>query len=179
MASDDIQIWRYSIPPVNGQGWGIFLLDSTGMFAAVTDYGNCAYKWTHHGCKDFREFIAKIKPEVRNEYYIQKLFGDKDTFDSERTIKGIKQHILEYRHMGDYSKEFARKEWELIEYYSDMCDVGFYNWYEQTNISDAHEFSIYDHSTSTKAFGSELLPRLAVVLREELNLVNKGDKDLR
>lgn len=175
----DVKVWRYSIPPINGQGWGIFLLDSTGMFAAVTDYGNCAFKWSHHGCKDFREFIAKIKPEKHNEYYIKKLFGGKDTFDGERTVKEIKRHILETRHMGDYSKEFARKEWELVEYYSDMCDVGFYNWCEQTNISDAHEFSNYDYSLNLKLFGSELLPRLAVLLREELNLANKNDDELQ
>ncbi|ARF67055.1 hypothetical protein B7C51_19310 [Paenibacillus larvae subsp. pulvifaciens] len=48
---------RYS--PIDGEGWGIFILDETGMFAAVTDYGNCAYKWPHSGCEDFRHFFAQ------------------------------------------------------------------------------------------------------------------------
>ena len=167
MASD-VQIWRYSIPPLNGQGWGIFILDSTGMFAAVTDYGNCAFKWTHHGCNDFREFLAKVKPCRLNDYCIIKLFGSKNVFDSDETLKEIKRHILTYRYEDEYSKDFARKEWGLLEDYYDESEFGFGRWLEETSISDAYEFAVYDYSAGAKMFGSELLPRLAEVLREEL-----------
>lgn len=161
-------MWRYSIPPLNGQGWGIFILDSTGMFAAVTDYGNCAFKWTHHGCNDFREFIAKIQAGRQNDYYIKKLFGHRDVFDGEETLKEIKRHILTYRYENQYTKEYARKEWDLLGDYYDESEFGFGRWLEETNISDAYEFAVYDYSASAKAFGSELLPRLAEVIRKEL-----------
>lgn len=139
------------------------------MFTAVTDYGNCAYKWTHHGCSDFREFIAKLETGRQNDCYIKKLFGCKDIFDSERTIKDIKKHILENYRDGTYSKTEAREEWELIKEYEDgMTNVGFGMWYERTNISDAYEFAVYDYSTNVKAFGSELLPRLAEVLKHDI-----------
>ncbi|SFH21672.1 hypothetical protein SAMN05660649_04288 [Desulfotomaculum arcticum] len=168
----DIKFWRYSLPPIDSiEGWGIFLLDSTGMFAAVTDYGNYAFKWTHHGCKDFREFFIDIKHGSDNEYYIKKLFqGQEKEFDGENTIKSIKEHILYYRRDGSYSKEFAREEWDLIKEYEHnfISVIDFTRWHDETKIDEAHEFACYDYPSDIKAFGQKLLPRLADVLREEL-----------
>ncbi|OPX89429.1 MAG: hypothetical protein A4E53_01506 [Pelotomaculum sp. PtaB.Bin104] len=168
---ENIKIWRYSIPPIKGQGWGIFLLDSTGMFAAVTDYGNYAFKWTYHGCKDFREFFSDIREGSVNEYYLKKLYqGRKMEFDGKGTMQLIKEHILQNRRDRSYTKEFAREEWDRIKDFEGEfdSDVQFSRWYDETEIEDAHEFYCSDYPADLKAFGKEILPRLAAVLREEL-----------
>jgi len=162
----DIQFWRYSIPPTDSvEGWGIFLLDSTGMFAAVTDYGNYAFKWTHHGCKDFREFV--IKAHKSYDYILGKLISK--VYSGKKTINHIKRHILEYRWERSYSKKFARKEWDLIKEIDDMDNViGFKEWYDSTHIEDAAEFYGEDWTPCAKAFAKKLMPRLAEVLKAEL-----------
>lgn len=162
----DIKIWRYSIPPSDSiEGWGIFLIDSTGMFAAVTDYGNYAYKWTHHGEKDFRQFI--VTAYKSHDYILGKLASE--VYSGKKTVEGIKEHILEYRRDGSFTKEFARREWDLINEIEDMnSEHGFNEWYENTAINDASEFYETNWTPQAKAFAEKLMPRLAAVLREEL-----------
>lgn len=48
--------WRYDFPSVNGEGWGTIILGSDGYFSVVSDYGNFAYRWSHHAHDDFRRF---------------------------------------------------------------------------------------------------------------------------
>ncbi len=165
---NDIQFWRYSIPPIDSiEGWGIFLLDSTGMFAAVTDYGNYVYKWTHHGEKDFREFI--VKAYQSHDYILGKL--TKKVYSGKFTVEDIKNHILCFRRDGSYPKEFAREEWDLVKRIDNWDSIlGFNEWYERTDIQDASEFYGKDWTPSAWAFATKLMPRLAEMLREELRL---------
>lgn len=169
----EIKIWRYLIPPVdNIEGWGIFLLDSTGMFAAVTDYGNYAYKWTHHGRDDFRKFVIGLEKE--SDYLLGKVAPNKE-YDGEGTIKRIKKDILEHRREGAYTKDFARREWILINNNGNMDSAyGFYKWYEETAITDASEFYTEKWPTSYIAFAKKLIPRLTNAIRKELAM--EGDK---
>ncbi|MHB1418700.1 MAG: hypothetical protein ACYCX4_03810, partial [Bacillota bacterium] len=112
--SEDIQIWRYYIPSEDGlEGWGIFLLDSTGMFAAVTDYGNYAFRWAYHGEKDFRKFVIGLKNDPG--YLLGKVLPNGKVYDGEETIKNIKETIIDVRRDGSWSKEQARKEWDLLD----------------------------------------------------------------
>lgn len=163
---ENIKIWRYSIPPIDRiEGWGIFLLDSTGMFAAVTDYGNYAFKWSHHGSNDFREFI--IKAHKSYGYILEKLASK--VYSGKKTINHIKRHILEHRWERFYNKEFARKEWELIRDIEDMDNViGFKEWYDRTHIDDASEFYGEDWTPCAWAFATKLIPRLVEVLKDDL-----------
>jgi hypothetical protein len=87
--STQIKFWRYYLPNIDGEGWGIFLLDSTGFFSAVTDYGNCAYR---NGTKDFREFM-----KGSSSYYINKLFGEGTEYQGDQTVEKIKRYIIELR----------------------------------------------------------------------------------
>jgi hypothetical protein len=163
----NIKFWRYSLPPTddNIEGWGIFLMDSTGMFAAYTDYGNYCFKWTHHGCKDFREFIVKAYKSY--DYILGKLTSK--VYSGKKTVKGIKEHILEYRRNNWFDKKFARQEWDLINETEDMdSEHGFNEWYENTALDDASEFYATDWTPQAKAFAKKLMPRLAEVLRQEL-----------
>lgn len=165
----DIQFWRYSLPSVDGiEGWGIFLLDSTGMFSCVTDYGNYAFKWTHHGMSDFREFFVSDS----FDYYIKKLYlnnGGQLEFQSEETIENIKKNIIHSR-LNDYmSEETARREWDLLDSIDwDMGEIAKHDWYIQTDLCDAHEYFIYDYPANVKALRDNLLPRFSKLIRNEL-----------
>jgi hypothetical protein len=161
---DEIKMWRCAIPSIKGQGWGIFLLDSTGMFAAVTDYGNYAFKWTHHGCDDFREFVIDLKNSP--DYVLGKVSHGKE-YQGQKTNENIKNEILRARREGYLSEDQAKEEWELVgdelEYHE-----GFLDWYNQTSLCDAQEMSRYDYPPDEKAFAKILLPRLAQILEKEL-----------
>lgn len=163
----EVKFWRYYIPSVDGiEGWGVFLLDSTGMFAAVTDYGNAAYKWPLHAEEDFRRFFAK---GVSGGYLLQKLFYEHKQFDGDATLREVKEDIIERRRDGSYSRQKARKEWDLLSYYEDLDnDASFVRWYDNTSISDAGEFYKMRYPASARAFVNKLIPRLSEAIREEL-----------
>ncbi|MEV2908670.1 hypothetical protein ABNF65_08405 [Paenibacillus larvae] len=108
-----IKHWRYDIPPIDGEGWGTFLLDEKGMFAAVTDYGNCAYQWTQSGCIDFRHFFAKERTNWG--YFLPKLFYKLKEYDGDETLKRVKEDIISCRRDGTFTREKARQEWDLLE----------------------------------------------------------------
>lgn len=163
----EVKIWRYYIPPVDSvEGWGVFILDSTGMFAAVTDYGNAAYKWPLHAEEDFRRFFAK---GVSGGYLLQKLFYEQKKYDNEATLQDVKEFIMVCRREGSYSREKAREEWELLSYYDDLDnDASFVRWYDNTSISDAGELYKMSYPASARAFVNKLIPRLSEAIREEL-----------
>lgn len=169
----DIKFWRYSLPTVDGwEGWGVFLLDSTGMFCCVSDYGNYAYKWTHHGKDDFRELFVKD----HFGYHVDKLFnetGQKKEFQVGETIDKIKSSILHSRFEEYIDEEEARKEWDLVESIDwTFGEVAQWEWYQETSLYDADEYFVYDYPASVKALRDKLLPRLAVVIKQDL----KGEK---
>lgn len=166
---NDIKFWRYSIPSIDGiGGWGIFLLDSTGMFSCVTDYGNYAYKWTHHGMDDFREFFISDS----FDYYVNKLYrcnGGRLEFQPDETVKNIKQSILRSRYDDYMSGDTARNEWDLLDSVDwDMGEIACHEWLQQSDLCDAHELFIYDYPADAKALRDRLLPRFSELIRIEL-----------
>lgn len=168
----ETKFWKYYVPSIDGiEGWGIFILDSTGMFSCVTDYGNYAFNWTHHGMNDFREFFARDKGF---DYHVNKLYrigaqGELE-FQPEETIKNVKQSILESRWEDHMSEETARQEWDLLD------DIDWDNgllsqqeWYDRTDLTDAYEYFVYDYPPRVKGLRDKLLPRFAKMLRDELS----------
>lgn len=167
----ETKIWKYYVPSINGiEGWGIFILDSTGYFSCVTDYGNYAFNWTHHGEKDFREFFTR---DTCFDYHVNKLYRNgaqgKMEFQPEETIINIKRSILESRRHDHMGKETARTEWNLLgEIDWDMEEISQWEWYNETDLTDASEYFIYDYPARVKALRDKLFPRFAKLLREEL-----------
>lgn len=163
----EVKFWRYTIPSIDGEGWGIFLLDSTGMFAAVTDYGNYAYMWPlrHTGCDDFREFFKH-----RDAYYVLGKCAPSRgrEYQGDETGRYIRKEILRMRREDILNEEDARKEWGLLEDIDFDYAEGFGVWYEQTELSDAHEYARYDFSAQEKAFANELFPRFCDAVIEDL-----------
>ncbi|MEK5058622.1 hypothetical protein BK126_03085 [Paenibacillus sp. FSL H7-0326] len=172
----DVKFWRYYIPSTDEiEGWGIFLLDSTGMFAAVTDYGNYAYMWPlrNTGCNDFRDFfdhkdayyvLGKCAPSRGKEYQ-----GDK-------TEELIRKTIVQMRRSGSFTEEEAREEWNLLDSIDFYFREGFSQWYEQTNLYDAHEYSVHGYTASEKAFADKLFPRFCEAVAAELKAEREGPK---
>jgi len=138
------------------------------MFAAVTDYGNYAFRWTAFGKEDFRLFVAGL---AKSPYYLlEKVAPNGEVFDQEKTIKRIKEHILEYRWDRSYTKEFAKREWGLFTDNDFSHEYEFYEWYMETSIADAGEFAMTSYPPNCMAFATKLIPRLAAVLRQELEV---------
>lgn len=161
----EVKFWRYYVPNIDGEGWGIFLLDSTGMFAAVTDYGNCAYRWAHHGEDDFRKFLTGGSWG----YYLKKLFPHEYEYCQEKTLQSIKERILYSRFNRYITEEQAREEWDLLERHDDLYSSSdFTRWYDETSLDDAGEFYEQDYSASAKAFCYKLLPRLAEMIEKDI-----------
>lgn len=166
----NLQFWKYYIPPLEGiGGWGIFLLDSTGYFSCVTDYGNYAFKWSHHGVSDFREFFTNDS----FEYYVDKLYligaQGKLEFHPDKTIAHIKQSIAEARYYEHMDKKTARIEWDLLDEIDwSMGEISQWEWLNKTDLVDASELFIYDYPPRVKGLRDKLFPRFTKALKEEL-----------
>jgi hypothetical protein len=155
--------WKYIVPSVDGlEGWGIFVLDSTGYFSAVTDYGNYAFLWTHHGFEDFREFLMGLD----KDYLCSKL--GKRSYDGDLTLDNIKDQILQLRRDGTFTKEKAREEWDLLEYNNLENEVEFSNWLGETSIDEAWELARSSYGPDMEAFVTRLYPRFVKELKYDL-----------
>lgn len=165
----DVKLRRYYLPNSDPlEGWAIIVLGSDGFFSAVSDYGNYAFLWTHHGCDDFREFLLRAERDW--DYFLRKL-SPEQTYDGEKTVRAIRREILEARRNGRISKRMARLEWDLLE----ECEAGleyetgFAHWYGQTDLDDeAFGLRRVSHDSNAIAFVRKTMPRLAEVLRAEL-----------
>lgn len=84
MSDSEVKLRRYKIPSVKGEGWAVVVIGSDGYFSAVSDCGNYAHLWSHHGCADFRQFLIRAVEDW--EYFARKLSNEHDFRDwSEET----------------------------------------------------------------------------------------------
>lgn len=153
----DVQMWRYSVPPTKFGEWGIFLLDSTGFFAVVSDYGNFAHLWTHHGCADFREFLLDLEPD-----YLCSKLGTKNVLDEKMSLQLIRETL-------EQSEEPLEVEWELLEdLQSRGLENGFQEWSENTLLQPSYEYLCYTYSLDLRHFAEKVYPRFVELLRKDL-----------
>lgn len=164
--SSSVKFWKYYVPSVDGlEGWGIFILDSTGMFSAVTDYGNAAYKFEVRAGEDIRKYFAKGVPGNLKE----KLFYNLQCYDGEETLIRAQEYILEARREKSYSREQAREEWDLLELNEWIDnDANFVRWFDATSIDDAGEFYTMGYPPSCRGFVNKIMPRFCEVVAKEL-----------
>ncbi len=161
-----MKTWHYSFPNDKpGEGWAHITLSENGMFAAVSDFGNYAFLWSHTGKEDIREFFLDAKREW--QYFAGKLKPEKVLNEAE-SWKRIKTELLERRRAGDVTREEAREAWDEMELYSS-------SWNEYLDSSscnkvfdEAWDFSVYELQADVVAFCTRVLPRLADTLRAEL-----------
>lgn len=143
--------------------WAEILIDSNGMFAAVSDYGEFIYRWGYFN-GDFRYQILRFS----DDYFLGKTRGNKQEVKVEKTVEYIKKHIIEYRRTeySRWSKNRARREWELIKDCETEEDID--NWLNATEIQDAWEMVHYDYDEMAYRFCREILPRLRARIRKQL-----------
>lgn len=164
----------YRLDSVKGEGWAWIVVSSSGYFSAVSDFGNYAFFWTHHGCKDFRQFLYNAHKSW--DYFCSKLSygpGNKNKeYDGTGTYERIKEHILEYRKMGGHpdrkrflrgwDRETAREEWDLLHEDCEKVETegDWDHWMRRTNIQDAWEFRHERWPGGLERFCKETLKRL-------------------
>lgn len=169
-------IWSYYIPNNDKhEGWGKFILDSTGYFSCVTDYGNYAFWWTHHGEDDFRKFFVGIG----EDYLMGKLAMGKREFDLESSLEKMRRQAIEARRstlrkrvtdpeIWGVSKAYLREAWEAMDQAGSEREC--------INIVDEHyrcfpdtcELFTYGHPFELRAFCKRLLPRLVEEMKKDL-----------
>lgn len=173
---DDVTIHRYYLPSIKGEGWAVVLIGSDGMFTALSDYGNYGYWWSHHGCKDVREFFLRATKDP--DYFVRKLtHGHQDIYDGDATVKDIKKYILEVRRDRSWTAEKARAEWELLDNY-EIADSseGFSRWYDNTRIDEAYEYRHTKPQPQAVAFVEKVMRRLEEVIRLDLGYPEEEKK---
>jgi hypothetical protein len=168
-AKREVKLWRYHLPSENGEGWAIIVIGSDGFFSAVSDYGSYGYFWSHHGCKDVRQFFLRAP---RNwDYFLGKLAPKPWGFDGPATYKAIRECILEGRRRGGWDRMRARTEWDALK--ESGLENGhlyeYYQWGECTRIDCFYELGVYSPPGDAVAFCKETLGRLALVIRDELH----------
>jgi hypothetical protein len=175
--SKQITTWRYYLPSTKDQPWAEVLLASSGMFAAVSDYGNYAYPWRAHGERDFREFVAGL---AKDGNYAAGKFSRRSEYQGRETLAAVKRHICEGRRAGWCDADEAREMWdELSDFDIESHADEFSRWLRESDgastIADAFEFAVYDYPADVKAFCRLVLPRLAEVLRAELEAERRAE----
>lgn len=161
----DVQMWRYVVPSNKFGEWGIFLLDSTGYFSVVSDFGNYAYLWTHHGCADFREFLVGLE----KDYLCSKL-GTKGTLDEKKTLQLIGEALDQAEEDGSIPEEEMVEERMILEELdsSDGVEAGFRDWSESTRLNPPWEYLCYSYPPDLLGFAEKVWPRFVELLRKDL-----------
>ncbi len=152
----------------NYEGWNLVVLDQDGgectLFASG-DYGS--YVARFYFGKDFREAFLNFD----KEYLLRKIAKD-DVYDGDTTLKEIKWRIIQYRQDGSWSREQARKEWDLLNDYDFDYKEQFYEWAQETETYDcyfdAFEIACYKFPAAAVAFVERALPRLKQLIQKEL-----------
>ena len=160
-----VKHWRYFLPSENGEGYAIIFIDSTGVFSAVSDFGNYGYIWGSTGSKSIKEFLLESEEDW---HYFAKKLDPKDITDWDATKQRIAAHIQEYRREGNYDKGFATRELQLLHDSAISDEGSFYSWYQNTEISDASELMVRRLSYRVEHFVKKTMKRLCVILRKEL-----------
>lgn len=173
----DVKLWRYFLDGGTGQEWAEIVLTSSGMFAAVSDWGDYAYAWRSTGCSDFREFMIRL--ELDPEYVLGKI-SRADEYQKAETLRAVKKAICEARRSCAIGRDATRQFLnELHEEYNDLhYSASFTLWLNNSDgaraIGDAWEMAVHDHPHDAQMFCRRILPRLAAVLRAELEAERKS-----
>lgn len=167
------QVWRYSVPAVNGvESWGVLLLDDSCCFAAITDYGNFCYRWHPRGMPEgmgFREFLLTCSSD-----YLGRKLRPKEQYSAEKTVIAIRDAIVQGRRDGTFSKEQARDEWENSDHLRVENECSFDRWLGETDISDAWELHRTERDSDCVAFLERIWPRLRAQIAADARAVTEA-----
>ena len=169
----DLKIWNYYIPSSLNQGWGKFVIDESGYFSCVSDYGNYAFQWPNAGGNtDFREFLCSLSAD----YLSGKLGNGERQFKASSTEAKIRQRILEIRRSNKPHDEFgfgldkeqAREAYDDLENCSSEYEFTKFIEEHWTAFSDNSEILTYGESWDMKNFCEKLYPLFVQELKKEM-----------
>jgi hypothetical protein len=154
---------EYYLPSIKCEGWGKFVIDDTGYFSVVSDYGNYAYQWTAFG-DDFKGFLSHLDAD----YLMGKLAGRRAWFDHEATTLALGNEIVRQRKERMIEHDDARDMWDALEgHYGEQDVIAFMqeNWKVFDECGDMLQ---YDHTPQMRAFARQLYPRFVAELKKEI-----------
>jgi hypothetical protein len=156
--------WRYFVADPTKQSWGgVIYIDSSGVFAAFSDYGTYGYRWSNPGCDDIRDFFARARDDW--DYFLRK-FAPEERFDVDGTRAAIRERICRLRREQRLEKDDAREEWNLTGFSNEA--EAYADWFRQTHLEDPHDLARTQHSQQAVMFCKVLLPEFAKMLQAEL-----------
>lgn len=150
-------IERYEVR-LKREGWAVIHIDSKGFFGVVSDYGNYAYHWSAFG-DDFKRFLMNLD----TDYLFGKLSGVY-VFDEGRTNEAIRRHILEARRRGGNSRQWARREWDLLANTIET-EADFREWKGSTSIEEPWLFHRTVPHPQAMGFCEKIYPTFIEQLR--------------
>jgi hypothetical protein len=160
MATEEIKIRRYTLPSISGiGGWAVIIIDSTGYFSCVSDFGNYAYWWTSIGVPDFRTFLCGL-----DKSYLCSKLNARKVWDGDGTLRNVQKCIEE----GGYDPATEKSERALLEEYDLTEKFDFYQWLQETEIQEAWRLESSCPDPDTIAFAECVYPRFVELLRAEL-----------
>ena len=98
-------------------GWAVIFLDEDGGFLSIqSDWGDYAYRWSHHGRESLKHFLIEL--DKNHDYLAKKLaMGNASLsrhFCLDGTIKALKKDIVRRRRSSDLTAQCARTAWSEI-----------------------------------------------------------------
>lgn len=164
-----VTTWRYSVPSENGEGWAVLFLDSSGVFASVSDWGSYSYHW-HSSCwpqaNGFREFVIG-----RGDDYLMSKLAPEPQYDAHETLLAVKREIVRIRRGYEMTRIEARDEWDQLAEHDDLGSrEEFHRWLYATDLGtiEAQELARFRPHAQAEQFLKRAWPRLREAIRVEL-----------
>lgn len=160
--------YAYKGEPGSGFYWSVMFLTDSGIMSIVGDTGD--YGYSSFYTDDIRRFVLSLDPN--DTYYLPTKLakGRKTEFNGRQTLKEAKYHILEYRKMGDITKEEAREAWDSLpeEYSSKREWEDYLSGYTNVFGCEWYTFLQMDWNPMLISFCKNSLPGLQALIRKEL-----------
>lgn len=160
--------YAYKGEPKTGFYWSVMFLTDSGIMSIVGDTGE--YGYSSFYTDDIRRFVLSLDP--KDNYYLPTKLakGRKTAFNGRQTLKEAKFHILEYRRMGEFSKEEAREVWNGLPYEFDSKEewVEHLSGYQNVYGQEWYEYLQMDWDPMLISFCRNSLPGLQELIRKEL-----------
>lgn len=159
----------YKIPSDEHGSWAKIIIDDSGYFSTVSDYGNYAFQWTHFGeGTDFRDFLMGLNAD----YLMSKLhLGRPMEFDDEDLRKWCQGRIKKYRREKLLSSEDAHELWDSLDTLT--TELEFMDFFREAwKVSDELFYDYWEKGShrypyDLQGFANKLWPRFTAMLKDE------------
>jgi len=182
----------YTMRFVTQFGWARITIDAEGFFSCQSDWGDFQHRWNSIGRDEYDDRLDAFKDfltDIDHDYFLRKTVGRKgQVFNFEKSIKSLREHVIESRKDGDLTKEKAREIWKQVEWVEHTDDPTYYvvQVCDQGDLTDAlycgdlTEVDVaMEWSPCHLYFAQEILPIFQQELLKELAIKKGRSKWLR